>query len=91
MAWGIHGGAFLLPVIVMIFVLKAGGFYPFGDRSALIMDMRDQYVEFFASIRQALHGENSFFYSWSRSMGGNYIGLFAYYISSPLSIITLFF
>lgn len=83
--------AFIIPVLVMITVLKFGGFYPFGDKTMFIMDMRDQYLEFFASLRNIGSGDNSLFFSWSRSMGGNYLGLFAYYIASPLSFITLFF
>lgn len=57
----------------------------------LIMDMRDQNVEFLASLRSMIHGDNSLFFSWARSMGGNYMGVFAFYISSPLSFLTLLF
>lgn len=83
--------AFLIPVLVMLLVLKSRGFYPFGDKTMFIMDMRDQYLEFFASLRNIIHGDDSIFFSWSRSMGGNYLGLFAYYVASPLSFITIFF
>lgn len=85
------GAAFVLPVVLFIAVLWGGGFYPFGEKTMLIMDMRDQYVAFFTSLRDALFGDDSLFFSWSRSMGGNYWGIFTYYISSPLSFITLFF
>lgn len=83
--------SFVLPVLVFLFVQNKIGFYPFGEKSMLIMDMRDQYVEFFASLRNVLFGDNSLFFSWSRSMGGNYWGIFTYYIASPLSFLTLFF
>lgn len=83
--------AFLIPILIMLIILNIGGFYPFGDKTMFIMDMRDQYLEFFASLRDIFSGDNSLFFSWSRSMGGNYMGLFAYYIASPLSFITLFF
>ncbi|MDE7425261.1 MAG: YfhO family protein [Lachnospiraceae bacterium] len=86
-----HALSFFIPVLIMMWILYTEKFYPFGDKSALIMDMREQYVNFFASMRDALWGDNSLFYSWSRSVGGNYIGLFAYYIASPFSFITLFF
>lgn len=85
------GAAFVLPAIIFVVVLWSGDFYPFGEKSMLIMDMRDQNIAFFTSLRDALFGDNSLFYSWSRSMGGNYWGLFTFYISSPLSFITLFF
>ncbi|MDE6851757.1 MAG: YfhO family protein [Lachnospiraceae bacterium] len=83
--------SFVIPVVVMLLIFKGRGFYPFGEKSLFIMDMRDQYLEFFASLRNVIHGDDSLFFSWSRSMGGNYLGLFAYYIASPLSFITIFF
>ncbi len=86
-----HFFAFLISVIGIILILKSQGFYPFKDKTLFAMDMKGQYLEFFASLRYAFSGENSLFFSWSRSLGGNYFGLFAYYLISPLSFITLFF
>lgn len=83
--------SFLIPAAVLLVILRQCGFYPFGEKSMFIMDMRDQYLEFFASLRGAIHGDDSLFFSWSRSMGGNYLGLFAYYVASPLSFVTIFF
>lgn len=89
MLW--NAAAFIIPVFIFLIILYRCGFYPFGEKSMLIMDMQGQYVHFFASLRDALFGDNSLFFSWSRSMGGNYWGLLAYYVASPLSLITLFF
>lgn len=88
---GIYGLSFLISAMGMILILKSRGFYPFKGTTLFFMDMRDQYVGFFASLRYLFSGEGSLFFSWSRSMGGNYLGLFAYYIASPLSFITVFF
>lgn len=89
--WFIYLSAFVIAEIIMVCILKAGEFYPFGTKSMLIMDMKGQYVEFLASLRSIFKGESSIFFSWSRSMGGNFIGVFAYYIASPLSFLTLLF
>ncbi len=83
--------ALVIPIGIMLAVLSAGGFFPFGEKSLFIMDMKGQYLEFYASLRHLISGDNSLFFSWSRSMGGDYMGLFAYYIASPLSFITLLF
>lgn len=87
----IYMASFLISALGMLLILKARGFYPFKDTTLFVMDMQDQYVEFYASLRYLFGGDNSLFYSWSRSMGGNYIGLFAYYIASPLAFLTLLF
>lgn len=84
-------GAFAVPAFVMVFLLWQNGFYPFGDKTLFIMDMKDQYMEFYAYIRNAFSGDNSLFYSWSRSMGGNFLGLYAYYLASPLSFLVCLF
>lgn len=87
----LYAASFFLPILILLCILYTGSFYPFGEKSLFIMDMKGQYVEFFASLRDAVMGDNSLFFSWARSMGGNYIGVFAYYIASPLSFLTIFF
>ncbi len=83
--------SFFIPVLVMLLVYQSLGFYPFGEKSVLLMDMSDQYVAFYSSLREIVSGQSSIFFSWSKSFGSNYIGLFAYYLSSPLSFLTLLF
>lgn len=82
--------AFLIPVLGLLLILMARGFYPFKDNTLFIMDMHEQFMNFYASLRYTFQGDNSIFYSWSRSLGGNYIGLYAYYLD-PLCWLTIFF
>jgi uncharacterized membrane protein YfhO len=65
--------------------------YPFGGRSLLTADMNQQYVNFFSYFRiMILEGESPF-YTFSKNLGGDMIGLLAYYLLSPLNIIFLLF
>jgi len=75
---------FLLPAALMLAVYAAMGMAPFGDKTILAMDMADQYVEFFCALK---HGD--LYFSWSKALGTTYIGVFTYYVSSPLSLLTL--
>ena len=84
------GLSFILPVLVCIFSYYINGIYPGGKTTLLIYDMSHQYVSFFSSLKDIFSGENSFFYSFSQALGGDYLGLFGYYLSSPLNIIFLF-
>lgn len=43
--------SFIVPVLLIHCVLSSMGFYPFGEKTLLIMDMKGQYVEFFSSLR----------------------------------------
>lgn len=83
--------AFLLPVSVMLAVYAWYGIYPFGDRSILVIDMNNQYISYFSYLKEALRGGHGFFYSFSKTLGGDMAGLTAYYLMSPLNLLMLFF
>lgn len=76
--------AFLIPALVMLWVYASLGLAPWGDKTVLVSDMSSQYVEFFCALK---NGE--LFFSWSKALGTSYIGVFSYYVSSPLSFLTL--
>ncbi len=83
--------AFLIPVVLMYLVYVARGIRPFGDGSILVLDMNGQYVYFFEALRSAIYGESSFIYSFSRALGGEFLGIYTYYLASPLSYIVALF
>ena len=65
--------------------------YPFGGNSVLELDLNGQYVSFFEKLRNIiLHGD-SMVYTFERSLGGEFLGIYAYYIASPLSAIVALF
>ena len=53
--------------------------------------MKEQYLPFFSSLHDLIGGDDSIFFHWSKSLGGNYIGLYAYYLASPFSWLTTLF
>ena len=83
--------SFVLPVLLYLVVYMRGSFWPFGDRSVLICDLKDQLAPFISYIRYAHDGGNSGQFTWSSSLGSNYYALHAYYLNSPLNLITLLF
>ena len=84
-------GAFLLPIAAAVVIYAATGIYPFGGKNILALDMNNQYNSYFAYFKEILKGHHSIFYSFSKTLGGDMIGLTAYYLMSPLNIILLFF
>ena len=87
----LHLFCFLVPALLMFLVHAVYGVYPFGDNSILVLDMNAQYVMFFEALRRALYGDASLLYSFSRNLGGEFPGIYAYYLSSPLSLIVALF
>ena len=83
--------AFVLPVFLTLVIMLVTGQYPFGDHTMLIWDMDWQYNSFFAHLHDIIHGEASPWYSFSRAIGGDMMGLSAYYLVSPFNFLFIFF
>lgn len=84
--------SFCTPVIILLGYFIYRGFYPFGSSSVLTVDLGQQYIDFFAYFRQTLLQQPSaFFYSFSKALGGQMLGEYAYYLLSPFNLIFLLF
>ena len=87
----LYAAAFLLSALLFSLVLALSGITPFGQKSLAVVDANIQYVDFFAYFKDVLAGDNSAFYSFSKTFGGNTIGLLAYYLTSPFNLLVVFF
>lgn len=83
--------AFILPIILMGVIYIFTHIYPFGNKTLLIGDMFGQYLGLLSEMRDIILGDGNIMYSFSKSLGGGMIGVFAYYLSSPLNIILVLF
>lgn len=83
--------SFGLPIVILIFTYICMGMSPFGEKSVLTLDMDGQYVYFFEQIRDVYTGQSSFFYTFERSLGGEFLGYFTYYLASPFSFLVVLF
>ncbi len=83
--------SFIIPFTMMMCVYAFVKVFPFGKSSVLIYDLNGQYVYFFEALRESVWGDGSLLYSFSRSLGGEFGGIYAYYLASPLSYIVALF
>ncbi|MHA8111029.1 YfhO family protein [Lactobacillaceae bacterium Melli_B4] len=84
--------SFIIPFAIMTCYFAYRNMAPFGSQSILTVDMGQQYVDFFAYFKHAVVNDpTSFFYSFSKALGGEMMGLWAYYLMSPLNLILLLF
>lgn len=81
--------AFFIPAVILFAAYACFGVYPFGDNSVLVLDLNGQYVYYFEHLRNVLHFEGSPFISWSRNLSGETMGIFAYYLASPFTLIVM--
>ena len=82
---------FFIPIFVMVILIAQQGIYPFGENTILTVDLRGQYIGMLAYLRDIYLGKGSLVYAFSKGLGGNMSGLFAYYLASPLNLILLLF
>ena len=83
--------SFIIPVILFTITMFLARIYPFGDHSLLIWDADGQYSAFLSWVRRILLGQDDFFYTFGKILGGSNAGLLAYYGASPLNLILILF
>ena len=81
--------AFAIPCVGMLFVMLISRYEPFGSYSMLYSDMYHQYYPFFVAFRDALREGKGLLYTWSVGLGMDYLGLIAYYLASPLNLLSV--
>ena len=80
--------SFLAPFGSMMLLMLVAGYTPFGNKSMLYSDMWHQYYPFFKAFRDTLREGKSLLYTWNVGMGLDYLGLIAYYLASPLNLLS---
>lgn len=82
---------FFIPAVLYFLIYLSMGLHPFGDGSVLVLDLNGQYVYFYEALRNAVMGDTSLLYSFARQLGGEFLGIYAYYVASPFSYIVCLF
>ncbi|MCM3763511.1 YfhO family protein [Neobacillus niacini] len=75
-------------VLIAFFLLKI---IPFGPNTIWYIDLPYQINLFYTHLYDVFHGQGSIIYAWNYGMGTNFWPTFCYYLSSPLSILIVFF
>lgn len=79
--------AFCIPAMIFLMLCAVKHITPFGDRTFLYEDMKQQYMDFYAYYKAVLHGKDGFLYSAHSGLGSNMLGTWTYYLTSPFLII----
>ena len=83
--------SFLFPFVILGTVFALHEVYPFGNRQILIFDFTDQYYPFLSDYWYKLREGKSLLWSWVAGAGIDYLPLMAYYLMSPLNLLTILF
>lgn len=83
--------AFFITFLAMMVVFMINMIVPFGERNIFTSDLGAQYGPYLVGLKEALTGGQSLLYSQTLGIGGNAMGVFAYYLSSPLNLLVFLF
>ncbi len=88
--WGPLLLSFFIPFLCFVASMILQGCVPFGSRKAILYsDEYHQYYPFFLSLRNTLRNGESLMFNWQIGMGIDYLGLAAYYLGSPLNLLSV--
>lgn len=85
----IYSISFLIPATFLTLIFISLGICPFGNNTALVVDMDGQYIDFLSYFKTIILENNNFLYSFSQTLGGNMFGFSSYYLFSPFNLICL--
>lgn len=81
--------SFFIPFLAFLIFFALKGC--FTGKNILNSDMQGQYVSLFQYLRNVLHGDASFPYTFSKGLGGAMYGAYFYYLANPLNLLVYFF
>ncbi len=83
--------ASVMPGVLLLSVYIALGVYPFGQRSLLITDMSQLYVDFYSYLIDVFHGQKALFFFLGGRFRNEYDGSGLLLLSQPFSFLIAFF
>lgn len=82
--------AFIIPFMLHLFSMILRGYYPFGRLSYIIYDQYHQYLSFFMDFQKSIRENGALpLINWHLGLGTDNVGLYAYYLASPLNWISV--
>ena len=85
--------SFVIPLIALIIIFSINN-YALGNHKGytiISFDMQSQYIAILKNYKYIMTHNESLVYSTMRLFGGEYLSIFAYYLSSPFNLLCLFF
>ncbi|MCL2007609.1 MAG: YfhO family protein [Treponema sp.] len=81
--------SFFLPVFIQGAMFALHRVFPFGNRQALTIDFFQAYYPYLSNFWHKIRSGTLAPWSWSVAGGSEYIAFYAYYLASPLNLLTL--
>ena len=89
-AVGYYALSFLIPMVVIIAALTGLKITPFGDNTLAISDGNGLYLNYLGYAGRAVKGEEDILFSFTKGLGGNMVGSWAWFLLNPTFILFAF-
>ena len=76
-----------LGLAMLVFHLDGYTLFSRSGNTALLIDARAEYIAYLRNFRHVLLNGDSFLYTEGKALGGNYITLYSFYLSSPFNFL----
>ena len=83
-------GSALTVSLFLLILYAVYDFYPFGEHSVSWCDMDQQVIPLLLDLKHILQGKDSLLYAFTAAGGMNFIGVFYFFLASPLHLLVLF-
>lgn len=85
--------SFVVPIIIMLVVGLINGLFPvFGGKNALLAsDINNQFTAFYSYFKNVIISDDDFIYTFSKCLGGDMLGMSAYYLHNPFLFLLFLF
>lgn len=90
---GLLIASFVMPVFIMLFIAIINGLMPMlgGNNALLASDVNNQFTAFYSYFKNVITSNDDFIYTFSKCLGGDMVGMSAYYLHNPLLFVLFLF
>ncbi|SNU07120.1 Uncharacterized membrane protein YfhO [Lachnospiraceae bacterium] len=79
----------LIPLIIVLISLKAGGFEPFGEKDVITASKTPEEIKYYYEFYDKVHDHTDMSFSNSIDMVDDYVSHYLYHLSNPLNLLIL--
>lgn len=85
--------SFLIPFVVLIIIFNTHhlALSSYDNLTMIMIDMQSEYIAYLRNLREILISGDSLIYINTKVLGGDYLSIYTFYLSSPFNFFVVFF
>ena len=79
----------VLAGVMYLLLIRHNAIVPFGDNTWIMLDLKRQYIDYYAYYQRIFSGQEGILYSFETTLGSGMVGFMCYYLANPLFVLLL--